>query len=101
MMKLGGKAMASNYFCMHHDARRGGYCGHEQETKTNCERCGADPKAMYPIQLYGLYSAMDGAFNASRLSNDEHMVTAMSRVHEAFENVLYRFKELFDEVESI
>lgn len=98
MSGVGNQGPNSKCFCMGMNKYNGKHCLHEQEAGDKCERCGSTN--MYPIRLYGLRSAMDAAFNAAQLSNDEHMVTAMSRVHEAFENILYELKRISDEFEN-
>lgn len=91
--------MSSQYFCTGMDQRDGSFHLHEQEDAGNCERCGSD--LMFPIRLYGLRSAMDGALEAASYSKDDHVMFAMKRVHEAFENVLYELKRIGDEIESL
>jgi hypothetical protein len=46
------------------------------------------------IRVYPVFSGKDGAFNAMQLSDDYHIQTAMKRVDEAFEGILYEFARL-------
>lgn len=74
-----------DYFCVE--------CGREQDWgEGNCIKCGS----MYlaHIRVYPVFSGKDGAFNAMQLSDDYHMQTAMKRVDEAFEGILYEFARL-------
>ena len=88
--------MVDKYFCFGN--RLGVRCINTQNDAGLCLVCGSDK--LYPIRLQGLALTLDYAFQHA-INVPDDLTGAMSRVHEAFELIVYEFGRLTNRLDAL